>query len=741
MPLTASAVPAVRFLDSEYHLISPRYARFRCAGREYEGDLALDDELLIQLRALELRPDEYGHALFEALFPPGSLLRDGFREVLASAEREGSRLRFRLHLAGRIGIDLHALYWELLRDESRDLALGRSPETAFSRYATVPRQPGEPVEGKLRLLCVIAAPSNAADYNLAEIERGAAMERLAAALQVEPDSLQVDFLEPPATPGRLRSKLVEGAYHVVHIFGHGLVMPQDRQARLVLESESGEASFVSEKVLAEIFLGDKTLRLVTLVACHGGAFSSEDSFSGLAGRLVSRGLPSVVAMRRAVTLDMAERFTDHLYRELARTGRIDSAMNEARHQLYFRDPSGLAWSSPMLFTRLPNGRLWKRRQDAPVPDVALVAASLGAGSFGPEPGSPAALRRRGLLGRRLAAGGRAALRAAVWLPALVFSALLTLSFLPASRVPVEMDARVDRVAFRLNGPHRTLGPWRLRRLIAPGTVPFRLDSFAGGAGITGPGVGSADPAVGFILTSPEQDDGGDVSTLTLESGVLQPGVEMVMEHQGGLTYRAVFSELKDPLLMNLLGSLELRPLGEPAEDLFFEQARVVELTPEDGVLELEVSFAQLVGDEVRDGAPVNRLNFDRIEESHQTGSSSVDRVSTLRGGTIRMGRSKTALHAQEGEALDLDFDSGVLTRMRLAVDGIRLGFSGELAGLTRTPPGMAAQQVLPSYLALWSGESFPPVWLGVTGALGVLAPLGARRLAPQAAKSGRGRAP
>ncbi len=70
-------------------------------------------------------------------------------------------------------------------------------------------------------------------------------------------------------------------------------------------------------------------------------------------------------MRRAVSVEDGHLFTNHLYRHLVQTGRADAAVNEARQQLYLANPKGIAWSSPVLYSRLTDGRLWLPQERRP----------------------------------------------------------------------------------------------------------------------------------------------------------------------------------------------------------------------------------------------------------------------------------------------------------------------------------------------------------------------------------------
>lgn len=268
------------YLDSELELASLEMARFSWVGGDYRARPSLGPDRAEQFRVLEAEHEHeaYGYELYEAIFPKDSELREGLREAVLAAEREKSRLRFRLRLATDLPEWVHALYWELLADPDRQLALARSPDTAFSRYLDVRRVQGAPVRERPRLLCVVSAPRDVARFHMAEIRRAEALDSLESSLKALGDGVEVAFLEPPSTLARLRERLMEnGGFQLLHFFGHG--QSRNGVSSLVLEDEHGRTHHVEEKLLAEVFLGIHELRLVTLVACHGGAPSSRDPFS------------------------------------------------------------------------------------------------------------------------------------------------------------------------------------------------------------------------------------------------------------------------------------------------------------------------------------------------------------------------------------------------------------------------------------------------------------------------------
>ncbi len=170
------------YVDCELFLTGRDHARLSVEGREYSGRPTLDASLERRLLEVELEPARYGAELFDALFQEGDGLLAGYRESLTVARREDRRLRLRLHIAEAAPTELHGLHWELLYDPGGKIALGRSQETAFSRYLGVSFEPGQPVASRPRLLIVIACPRDLTDYGLPEIDRSATSTALEAAL-------------------------------------------------------------------------------------------------------------------------------------------------------------------------------------------------------------------------------------------------------------------------------------------------------------------------------------------------------------------------------------------------------------------------------------------------------------------------------------------------------------------------------------------------------------------------------
>ncbi|HEX5717282.1 MAG TPA: CHAT domain-containing protein [Thermoanaerobaculia bacterium] len=666
------------YLDSELELSSLASARFSWSGGDYRGRPALGPDLAERLLALEDEHEAYGAELYDAVFPASSELREGLREAIGAAEREKSRLRFRLHLSLDLPDWIHALYWELLADPERHLALARSPDTAFSRYLDARRAKGAPAPGRPRLLCVVSAPSDAVGYRMAEIRREEVLRSLASSFGELADAVEVSFLEPPATLSRLRDRLMEkGGFQLLHFFGHGL--SRNGVSALVLETEQGRVHPVDEKLLAEVFLGVRGLRLVTLMACHGGAPSSGDPFSGLAGRLVQRGVPSVIAMRRAVRIDSAHRFTRHLYRHIAQTGRADAAVNEARQQLYLAEPRGIDWSSPVLYSRLSDGRLWLPRTEAQEPEERRPRIQL-------------TLHR---------------LRQPLpWIPALLAAVLFVLGLWPAGKAEVRLDLQVSQLFFRLAKSATVIERLDLEELAATRLAGVRLPSSFP--------VRPGDGVVKGLLLATR----GDGSHVTLHTPPLPPGTGFGIEHQDESSYRITVTDSGQELRATFLGGVMLKPLTAPPVHLRLDHPDALVLYPQSRAMEIDVTFARLAPDSFAADIAIDRLELIRVIDQQTTKTTMLQKESTLLGGEVLVQTTGRRARLAKDETLRFAALAGSLTSLHLGEEGIRLGFQGSVSGLERVPQGLPPENLMPSVLDLWVAG---PARVALQAAAGALA--------------------
>ncbi|HEX8502229.1 MAG TPA: CHAT domain-containing protein [Pyrinomonadaceae bacterium] len=364
------------YIDCVLTIYAYDRATFEFLDRSYSGKPNLAPaslKPLLDTAGFDVRL--YGKTLFDALFPPGDDLAAGYRLALALARLRSQRLRLRLRVDANAPIDLHGHNWELLYDEKERAALGRAPETAFSRLPQLDREQKPAVSVRPKLLVIVSSPKDAERLGLDVIDAPAVRREVEESLEPLAGVLDYEFLDGPATLVRIREKLAAG-FHALHVQAHGMIRDDRVRARLVLETEGGQADPVDERFFADLFAGLQDLRLVTLIACHSGAQTGDDPFGGLALALVQQNFPAVVAMQQPITFEAAKIFNKYFYAELARYGVVDAAVNEARLYVHLAsgNEEGEDWSAPVLFSRLKDGRVWSSAAAAAAPAVEAVAA-------------------------------------------------------------------------------------------------------------------------------------------------------------------------------------------------------------------------------------------------------------------------------------------------------------------------------------------------------------------------------
>lgn len=265
--------------------------------------------------------------MFDLLFAD-PILRESWVEARGHSRRR--RIRLWLDPEAR---ELHALPWELLHEGAT--ALAANAETPFSRYLPIAREWGSALQTRpVRVLAVIANPDNLSDHGVTAIDVAAERERLqAACASLSLSDFSLSFLDPPVTLERLENAL-HGGYHILHYVGHGAFNARRQQAALFLQEEAGGAAVVAEDALTGMLERQGAwLRLIVLAACQSATCSPTEAFVGLAPRLVSIGVPAVLAMQDNVSIVSARTFSAAFYQRLLEHGQVDLAANQARSLL------------------------------------------------------------------------------------------------------------------------------------------------------------------------------------------------------------------------------------------------------------------------------------------------------------------------------------------------------------------------------------------------------------------------
>lgn len=291
----------------------------------------------------------FGGALFAALFN-GDVL-GVYRTAIDTARAKGHGVRITLCLSG--APELVDVPWEYLCDNPDFLAV--SAFTPVVRYLDLPRAPRPLlVDPPLRVLGVISNPS---DCEALDVERERAnLERALTGL-TDAGAIELTWLERPTLPALLTA-LQRETFHALHYIGHGSYDRDAEQGVLLFEDDAGWRHPVSGDRLGTVLHDFSHLRLAVLNACEGARSARTDPFAGVAGALVQRDIPAVVAMQFEISDEAAITFADGFYRPLAAGAPVDTSVSAARLAMLAERGDDIEWGTPVLFMRVPDGRIF-----------------------------------------------------------------------------------------------------------------------------------------------------------------------------------------------------------------------------------------------------------------------------------------------------------------------------------------------------------------------------------------------
>jgi hypothetical protein len=300
-----------------------------------------------------LTTEQIGGALYTSLFAGGvgQRFHESLASLTASGRDEGLRIRLHFDLKEPRLIPIAALPWELLRDEDRRDFLGQLRHTSIVRFLPVPRHPLPPFTGPLKILVVMAGPSNLAKLNLEE-----EWKKIWATFESAPQ-ISVGRLDQPSLTD-LRNKLLEETWHVLHFIGHGGFDDQSGNGTLSLIGQGGEEEAVTGVLLGQNLKSFPNLRLVFLNACDTARIprrQGQDAYRSTAAALVLAGVPAVIAMQTPIFDRPAIELSATFYRRLAAHDPVDAALAEGR--LAVLNTGSLDWATPTLFTRIEDSNI------------------------------------------------------------------------------------------------------------------------------------------------------------------------------------------------------------------------------------------------------------------------------------------------------------------------------------------------------------------------------------------------
>ncbi len=346
--------------------------------------VAVVTELLAHLagKSITLRNlVKLGKQLGDWLLPDGTI-RDLFKEAHKHAGNEGG-VRIRLIIGDHA---LKQLPWEFVYVNRMDSAdsmrgfLALDPRVSIVRHEPLPHPhphttASDPTE--LRMIVAAASPS---DQPTLDLEREVSV--ITDALKdfdVEGIRIKTDpVLRDAMAPDIAAALSGAGSTQIFHFAGHGISETKTDPFTRGAEKTEGFLFFIGDKTTRKAqkvpaddlakYLQQAGVWLVTMGACFSGARSERNPWDDVAGSLVARDIPAVVAMQYEVNDEQAVTFHQAFYRALAGGLSLDEAVTLGRLSMYEETSAELdqvvnvEWGVPVLYSRLSDGILIPERK-------------------------------------------------------------------------------------------------------------------------------------------------------------------------------------------------------------------------------------------------------------------------------------------------------------------------------------------------------------------------------------------
>jgi hypothetical protein len=317
------------------------------AARAPEAVLASSAVVRRGLAPQEQPVRELGILLFRTLFTEDvrSLLMTSRQQAAIS----GEQLRIVLRMAPP---ELAGLPWEFLFDPAEDDYMCLStPLIRRPQLLRPVRALG--VSGPLRVLGMVATPGDQPRLGAEGEQR-----RLAAAMTALEGRVELEWADGQRWRDLNVALRRRGPWHVLHFIGHGGFDSLAQEGVLILADEDGRSQALPASDLALLVEKHPSVRLAVLNACDTGQASALNAFSSVAGALLRRGIPSVLAMQFPITDTAAIEFSRTFYEGLADRLPVDAAVTEARQAVRFSLSGTLEWGTPVLYLRSADGAVF-----------------------------------------------------------------------------------------------------------------------------------------------------------------------------------------------------------------------------------------------------------------------------------------------------------------------------------------------------------------------------------------------
>jgi CHAT domain-containing protein len=322
-------------------------------------------ELLFDQPLDEQKAKDFGDRLFRAVF------KNTIRSLFDTCWAKSRKLRLRFNLTSVP--ELAALPWEYLHNSDKDHFFAQFEDTPIVRYqGQLTEIAPLKIEPPLRILVMTAVPEG---YEVLDDRKE--LESIKEGIQpIKSGGLVEIEMLPKATAEALLEKLQSAQkagkpFHIFHYIGHGVFNPQTKEGALLLENENGEATPVGGDVIGAILHSFRdNLRLVVLNTCEGARASTSSSYSGFAQKVMqSAEIPAAIGMQFTISDEAAIIFAEKFYGAIAEGKPLESALSQARLQLFAH--RNREWATPTLYLRAQDGYILVIQTPAAYPSAGV----------------------------------------------------------------------------------------------------------------------------------------------------------------------------------------------------------------------------------------------------------------------------------------------------------------------------------------------------------------------------------
>jgi hypothetical protein len=270
-----------------------------------------------------------------------------------------------------------------------------------------------------------------------------------------------------------------------------------------------------------------------------------------------------------------------------------------------------------------------------------------------------------------------------------------LLFARVKTTDIELDVSLSELNFRLPREQVFTNVMKLATLGASGINVIQL-----------PRIGNQDARTlsdssgsGYSMQLSNTTDSTTTGTITLGS-IVFPKNSRIWLHSTDLPtqYRLSFKSPGLPLQADINGLIGLRLTGMPYEKMNCTSPRSIDLQSGSGIVDLDLSFLNLLKGVFSTQTTIDSLSFFRVDENRTQTNTLIRQVSTILSGTLyfeSLGGQEH--HLRPGEEIDFKVSQGEIRTLELKDDHIAFAFHGRVQGMTS---GIEEHRysIMPTYL-------------------------------------------